>query len=187
MNLVADSMQYLLGINAEVYYSESPNYRYEKPIFGIHAQLDLFNLVEDVGAGVSVFQQIYTLDNRFNSFRTYNLYIHNFSNYSSRDSYFVYGFYGGVKRSEIEFENYKTSNIKKLTIHLPLIGFRFTSEQWGLDISWTQAENRKPVLAYELKFSNGNGIILRIGRINRGVITSIDSELYLLIGYEFFK
>jgi hypothetical protein len=56
-----------------------------------------------------------------------------------------------------------------------------------MDISWTQAENRKPILGYELKFRNSRGYIMRIGRVNRGVIIGIDSEMYLLIGYEFFK
>ncbi len=187
LSLSADPLQYIFGINAAVYYPEFPDYKYDEPIFGIQAQLDIFNLIDEVGIGGSTFQKVYSLDDRFSVFRSYNVYLHNFSYYSTRDSYFSYGFYGGVKRTEMNYENYKTLLYKDITIHLPLLGFRFASEQWGMDISWTQAENRKPILGYELKFRNSRGFIMRIGRVNRGVIIGIDSEIYLLFGYEFFK
>ena len=72
-------------------------------------------------------------------------------------------------------------------MHRPLLGFHFASEIWGMDISWSQAENRKPIIGYELKLRYYKGILMRIGRINRGVITGIDSEMYIFLGYEFFK
>ena len=187
INLTAGPMKYLFGINGGVYYPEYPQYEYENPNLGIQIQLDFFNLADIMGMGGSTFQKVYSFDERFSLIRTYSLYLHNFSNYSTRDSYFTYGFYGGVKRTEMNYENYKTLIKEHITTHLPLLGFRFASEQWGMDISWTQAENRKPILGYELKFRNSRGYIMRIGRVNRGVIIGIDSEMYLLIGYEFFK
>lgn len=187
MNLSATPMQYILGINAVAYYPEYPEYKYDKPVLGVQAQLDLFNLIGVAGIGSSTFQKVYTLDDRFSLLRTYNIYLHSFANYSTKDSYFTYGFYGGVKRTEINYEENITSNEMSIKIHRALLGFRFASERWGMDISWTQAENKKPLIAYELKFRNTKGIIMRIGRINRGVITSIKSEMYVLLGYELFK
>lgn len=187
VSLTANTLPYLLGISAETYYSESPDYTYDEPVLGAHIQLDLFNLIEDAGIGAATFQKLYTLDDSFNTFKTYDLYIHNFSYYSNKQSYFLYGFYGGVKRTEIEFENHKTANVENFTVHLPLIGFRFSSEKWGMEISWTQAKNRKPILSYELKFRNSNNMILRLGRVNRGVTSEIKSELYIRFGYELFN
>ncbi len=186
MHLIAAPMRYILGINAAVYYPEFQEYKYEEPILGVQAQLDIFNVIGVVGIGGSTFQKAYTLDERFDLLRSYNVYLHSFANYSTKDSYFTYGFYGGVKRTEMKFDD-KTSIKEDITIHMPLLGFRFASEIWGMDISWTQAENRKPILGYELKLRNSRGMIMRIGRINRGVISEIDSEMYLLLGYEFFK
>ncbi len=185
--LSADQMKYILGLNTAVYYPELPEYKFDEPILGLHAQLDLFNLIGVMGIGGSTFQKVYTLDDRFSTLRTYNAYLHSFSNYSTDDSYFTYGFYGGVKRTEIDYEYYKTSEEFSIAIHRALLGFRFASEKWGMDISWTQAENKKPILGYELKFRNSNGMIMRIGRINRGVVNSISSEMYLILGYELFK
>ena len=187
IHLVATPMQFILEINAAVYYPEFPEYKYNKPVLGIQTQLDIFNFIDIMGVGGSTIQKVYTLDNRFILLRSYNVYLHSFANYSTKDSYFTYGFYGGVKRSEIIYDDIKASIKDDITIHMPLIGFRFASEIWGMDISWTQAENRKPILGYELKLRNSRGLIMRIGRVNRGVISKIDSEMYLLLGYEFFK
>ena len=187
MNLSAAPMQYILGINAAAYYPEYTEYKYDEPVLGVQAQLDIFNLIGVTGIGSSTFQKVYTLDNRFSLLRTYNIYLHSFANYSTKDSYFTYGFYGGVKRTEINYEDHITSNEMSTKIHRALLGFRFSSEKWGMDIGWTQAENKKPILVYELKFRNSRGIIMRIGRINRGVITGIKSEMYVLLGYELFK
>jgi len=185
--LAADSMQYIFGLNAAAYYLEYPEYKYDQPILGLQAQLDIFNIVDIMGIGGATFQKAYSSDDRFSLLRSYNVYLHSFANYATKDSYFTYGFYGGIKRTEINYEDDKTSIKDEVTIHMPLLGFRFASEKWGMDISWTQAENRKPILGYELKFRNSNGMIMRIGRINRGVISGIDSEIYLFLGYEFFK
>ena len=187
MHLTAAPMQYIFGINAAAYYPEFPKYKYKEPILSVQAQLDIFNLIDVMGMGVSTFQKAYTLDERFSSLRSYNVYLHSFANYSTKDSYFTYGFYGGVKRTEMNYEDYNTSIKDNITIYMPLLGFRFASERWGMDISWTQAENRKPILGYELKLRNSRGMIMRIGRINRGVVSEIDSEMYLHLGYEFFK
>ena len=187
MNLNAAPMQYILGINAAAYYPEYPEYKYDEPVLGVQAQLDIFNLIGVAGIGSSTFQRVYTLDDRFSLLRTYNIYLHSFANYSTKDSYFTYGFYGGVKRTEINYEDHITSNEMSTKIHRALLGFRFSSEKWGMDISWTQAENKKPILVYELKFRNTRGIIMRIGRINKGVISGIKSEMYVLLGYELFK
>ena len=187
IHLAADKMKYIFDINAAAYYPEYQKYKYDEPVLGIQAQLDLFNLIDKMGIGGATFQKVYSLDDRFSLLRSYNAYLHSFANYSTEDSYFTYGFYGGVKRTEIIYDDTKASIKDDITIHLPLLGFRFASEIWGMDISWTQAENRKPILGYELKLRYSRGLIMRIGRINRGVISEIDSEMYLLIGYEFFK
>lgn len=186
MNLTAAPMQYILGINAAAYYPEFPEYKYDEPVLGFQAQCDLFNLIDKIGIGGATFQKIYTLDDKFSLLRSYSIYLHDFANYSTEDSYFTYGFYGGVKRTEMNYKNTRASE-SSLTIHRALLGFRFASEKWGMDISWTQAENRKPILVYELKFRNSRGMIMRIGRVNRGVISEINSEMYILFGYEFFK
>jgi len=185
--LSAGQMKYILDLNTAIYYPESPDYKFDEPVLGLHAQLDLFNLIGEIGIGGSTFQKVYSLDDRFSALRTYNAYLHSFSNYSTDDSYFTYGFYGGVKRTEVDYDYYKTSEKFSITHHRALLGFRFASEKWGMDISWSQAENKKTILGYEIKFRNSSGMIMRIGRTNRGVVNSISSEIYLFLGYEFFK
>lgn len=185
--LTANQMQYILGLNTAAYYPESPDYKFADPVLGLQAHLDLFNIIGIMGIGGSTFQKVYTLDDRFSKLRTYNGYLLSFDNYATDDSYFTYGFYGGIKRTEIDYEYYKTSEEFSITIHRALLGFRFASEKWGMDISWTQAENKNPILGYELKFRSSNGMIMRIGRVNRGIVKSIASEMYILLGYEFFK
>jgi len=187
INLAANELEYILGINAAAYYNEYPKYKYNEPVLGLQVQLDIFNIIDDMGIGGATFQKIYSFDDRFSLMRTYSIYLNNFSYYSTKDSYFTYGFYGGVKRTEINYEHYETLNETSITIHRPLLGFHFATEVWGIDISWTQAEDRKPIMGYELKLRNSKGILMRIGRINRGLIIGNDSEIYILLGYEFFK
>ncbi|NQT65559.1 MAG: hypothetical protein HQ554_05220 [FCB group bacterium] len=187
LNLAADEMDYIFGISAAVYYPEYQEYKYDEPVLGFQAQLDIFNIIDVMGIGGATFQKVYTLDDRFSLLRSYSIYMHDFANYSTKDSYFTYGFYGGVKRTEVNYKQYKISSERSLTIHRPLLGFHFASEIWGIDISWSQAEDRKPIIGYELKLRNSRGILMRIGRINRGPMVGINSEMYLLLGYEFFK
>ncbi|MDP8269606.1 MAG: hypothetical protein P9L97_12860 [Candidatus Tenebribacter davisii] len=187
IHLAANKMKYLIGINAAAYYPEYTKYKFDEPVFGVQVQCDLFNLIDFMGIGGSTFQKVYTLDDRFSLMRSYNIYLHNYANYSTKDSYFTYGFYGGIKRTELDYIYDKISAERSIIINKPLFGFHFASEKWGLNISWTQAENKKPILGYELKFRNTKNIIMRIGRINRGAVSNINSEIYILFGYEFFK
>ncbi|MCK4696582.1 MAG: hypothetical protein KAT74_12505 [Candidatus Cloacimonetes bacterium] len=102
-------------------------------------------------------------------------------------SYFMYGFFGGIRHTDLKYENYKTSENLELTMNRPLLGFHFSTEVWGFTISWTQAENRKPTLIYEIKFRNSRGIVLQIGRSNRGPINRVKSDFYFNVGYEVFR
>ena len=121
MHLTAAPMQYIFGINAAAYYPEFPKYKYDEPVLGVQAQLDIFNLIGVVGIGGSTFQKAYTLNDRFSLLRSYNAYLHSFANYATRDSYFTYGFYGGVKRTEINYEDFESSNENSIKIHMPLL------------------------------------------------------------------
>ncbi|MCF7858403.1 MAG: hypothetical protein K9N07_03650 [Candidatus Cloacimonetes bacterium] len=187
VDLVAEQMKYQLSLNTVVYYAKYPKYRLEQPIMGLQTQCYFFSIFEGVGIGGSSFQKVYSIDNRFKQLKTYSGYIHNFTSFTSRNSYFIYGFYGGIKRTEIEIEDSKISSEIRTTIHRPLIGFHYASEQWGMDVYWSQSENRRPILSYEIKLRNSNGILIRLGRINRGPISGIDSEIYLMFGYELFN
>jgi hypothetical protein len=98
----------------------------------------------------------------------------------------LWGFYGGVRNTKLEYIHYQTKLDTNLKMNRPLLGFKFTSESWGFDISWTQAENRKPILGYEVKLRGSTGMIFQIGRANRGPMIGADSDFHIYIGYEYF-
>ena len=58
IHLAADKMEYILGLNAAIYYTEYPEYKYDESIVGFQAQLDFFNLIDIMGIGGSTFQKI---------------------------------------------------------------------------------------------------------------------------------
>lgn len=186
-SLFSDVLNSRFIATCAAYYPQYPDYDYDRPILGLNFNAEVYNLMENFGIGGSTFLQIKSYDQYFQSRKTYDIYVHNFFNYRHEKSYFMYGFFGGIRRTDLEYENYKTSENLELTMNRPLLGFHFSSHAWGFTISWTQAENRKPTLIYEIKFRNPSGIIFQIGRSNRGPVSGVKSDFHFYMGYEVFR
>ena len=184
--LHADSVFLKAILSGAAYYPEYPDYDYDCPVLGGSIKADIFNIFTDLGVGGNVFYNIKSYDEHFQNLRRYDAYLHSFVNYRKDESYFLYGFFVGIRYTDLEYKNRKTKIDGELSMTRPLIGFHHSTEKWGMSLSWTQAENRKPILSYEVKFLSSNGLVLQIGRSNRGPLSDIDSELYIYAGYEFF-
>lgn len=185
--LFSKDMKFRLIGCGQAYYTDYENYHFEEPVQGLHLDLELFNLVYNYGVGGSAFFSLKSWDDRFNSYQFYDVYLHNYYAFTSEKRYFIYGFIGGFRNTKMEYIHYESELEKNLEMYRPLLGFHFSTEKWGMKTYWTQAENRKPVLGYELKFRSNIGLVAFIGRTNRGPITKADSEFYLRLGYEFFR
>jgi len=184
--LQADSVFMKAILSGAAYYPEYPDYDYDRPVLGGNIKADILNIFTEVGIGGNVFYNIKSYDEHFQNIRRYDAYLHNFINYRKDKSYFLYGFFVGIRHTDLEYTNRKTKIDQELSMTRPLTGFHFSTEKWGMSLSWTQAENRKPILGYELKFRSSNGLVLQIGRSSRGSLSDVGSELHSYTGYEFF-
>lgn len=184
--LHAESVFLKVILSGAAYYPEYPNYDYDHPVLGGDIKAEIFNIATDFGVGGNVFYNIKSYDEHFQNLRRYDAYLHNFANSRKDKSYFLYGFFAGIRYTYLEYTNRKTKIDRELSMTRPLIGFHHSTEKWGMSLSWTQAENRKPILNYELKFRSSNGLVFQIGRSNRGPLSDVGSELHIYAGYEFF-
>ena len=185
-SLFPESMSFRFTCSGAAYYPEYPDYNYDSPVTGCKFDAEIFNIIGKFGIGGSAFLHIRSYDKYFQSMKTYDAYIHNFDNYKGKDSYFIYGFYGGVQRTDLKYEDYETSQKFELLMTKPLLGFLFSTHQWGFTLTWTQTENEKPRLGYEAKFRDSSGVIFQIGRSNKGPIDGVKSDFHIYAGYEFF-
>ena len=185
-SLLSESLSFRFICSGAAYYPEYPDYDFDRPVTGCKFNADIFNIIGKYGIGGSAFLQIRSYDKYFQSMKTYNAYIHNFYNYYGKETYFIYGFFGGLLRTELKYENYKTFTTIELLLTKPLFGFHFSTHQWGLTLSWTQTEKDKPRLGYEVKFRDSSGVIIQIGRNNKGPIKGAKSDFHIYTGYEFY-
>ncbi|MFC1898262.1 hypothetical protein ACFLYJ_01695 [Candidatus Cloacimonadota bacterium] len=182
----AKNMGFKIASTGIGYYPEYTSYNYDSPVTGIRLNAEMYNLLEQAGVGGTFMFHLESYDHRIDFARFYDIYIHNFSNYLDGDKYLLWGFYGGIRFTKLDYIHYETKLDMSLNMNRPLLGFKFSSETWGFDISWTQAENRKPILGYEVKFRSSTGVIFQIGRSNRGPMNGAESDLHIYAGYEFF-
>jgi hypothetical protein len=183
----ASNLTYKLSVTSSLYYPEYTVYNYDEPLLGINLNAEFYNLLGKTGLGSSYLYQLKSYDNRVEYCSFADFYIHSLFATKGDAKYFLYGFYGGVRYSKLEFDHYKTQQSSTIKMSRPLLGFKFASHNWGIDFNWSQAENRKPILGYEVKFRNERGIIFQIGRRNRGPMIGAKSDFYFLAGYEFFN
>jgi hypothetical protein len=185
-SIFAKNMDFKIASTCTGYYPEYPSYSYDSPVTGMRFNAELYHLLDKAGVGGTFMFHLKSYDHRIETARFYDVYIHNFTSYLNDNEYLLWGFYGGVRFTKLDYEQYKTKLNKNLNMSRPLLGFKFASETWGFDISWTQAENRKPVLGYEVKFRSSTGVIFQIGRSNRGPMNKVESDFHIYAGYEFF-
>ncbi len=184
--LHAESVFLKVILSGAAYYSEYPDYDFDRPVLGSNIKAEIFNIATDFGVGGNVFYNIKSYDEHFQNLRRYDAYLHNFANYRKDKSYFLYGFFAGIRYTDLEYTNRKTKIDRELSMTLPLIGFHHSTEKWGMSLSWTQADNHKPILNYKLKFRSAKGLVFQISRSNRGPLSDVSSELHIYAGYEFF-
>ncbi|NQV17889.1 MAG: hypothetical protein HQ534_05025 [Armatimonadetes bacterium] len=185
-SLFPESLSFRFICSGAAYYPEYPDYDYDSPVTGCKFDAEIFNIIGNFGIGGSAFLQIRSYDKYFQSMKIYDAYIHHFDSYQGKDSYFIYGFFGGVQRTDLKYEDYKTSQKFELLMTKPLLGFHFSTHQWGFTLTWTQTENEKPRLGYEVKFRDSSGVIFQIGRSTKGPIEGAKSDFHIYTGYEFF-
>jgi len=185
-SLFPESLSFRFICSGAAYYPEYPDYDYESPVTGCKFNAEIYNIFFKFGIGGSAFLQIRSYDKYFQSMKIYDAYLHHFDSYQGKNSYFIYGFFGGLQRTDLKYENYKTSQKFELLMTKPLLGFHFSTHQWGLTLTWTQTEREKPRLGYEVKFRDSSGVIIQIGRSTKGPIEGAKSDFHIYTGYEFF-
>lgn len=182
----SQELKFKLDSSTALYYTEYSSYHWDEPLTGLHLNAEAYNLSGKIGIGATGFYSIASSDNHFDVIQIYDGYIHYFTALSNENKYFVYGFYGGVRYVKLEYYPRNVSYEEKEEFIRPLIGFKFADELWGFNVTWSQANDRKPILGYEVKFRNSSGWIMKVGRRNRGFISDVDSDVFFHLGYEFY-
>jgi len=175
-----------LIFTSAAYYPEYPDYDYDSPVLGFNANADIMNVYNSVGIGGSCFYKLTTYNDYFLDLQYYEAYLHNFFNYEDKPGYFIYGFFAGVKKTDLLYWDYKNKEKYNVEMIRPLLGFHFASNNWGITFKWTQTENKKPKLEYGLKFKNSIGLTVQIGMSNKGPIKGVKTDFHIYAGYEFF-
>lgn len=173
-------------LTSAFYYPAYPDYDFESPVIGANLNLDILDLYEGYGIGGSIFYQISSYHNYFQDLRTYEIYLHNFINDSDKDSYFIYGFFAGIKQTDLYYEDYRENYNIDLFMIRPLIGFHYSNPNWGTTLKWTQRDNKKSRFEYELKYRNPTGLIFQIGGSFKGPVQGAKSDFHIYAGYEFY-
>ncbi len=186
-SLYSDVVKYRINGYVESYYPKYPEYYLGEPVMGLKVNVEFFNFFKGLGCGGSAQITAKSYDKYFQDRRVYDAYIHSFSNFRKDDSYFIYGFLGGIKCSELKYEDHITHLDNEVRMIRPLLGFHFSTHVWGFSILWTQAENLKPCLGTEVKYRSTSGVFFQIGRYYRGPVSGVKADISFLIGYEFFK
>lgn len=184
--LEANKVKFRFIGSGESYFTAYKEYHYDEPMLGAHINAELLNIFDQYGLGGSVFYDLKSYDDRFDTYKFYEIYLHNYYAFTDKKHYFIYGFFAGFRKTQISYIHHNTNEFNDLDMSRPLFGFHYSTENWGMKMFWTQAENRKPVLGYELKLRSSVGLVTHIGRTNRGPIDNAGSEFYLRIGYELF-
>lgn len=187
ISLFGDNLKFRIIGSTETYATSYKRFHYDEPLVGAHLSAEIFNLVNNYGLGGSAFYNLKSFDDRFDSYKYYDIYLHNYYTYTNNKNYFIYGFFGGFRNTMMDYVHIDDGNAESLNMIRVILGFHYSTENWGMKTYWTQAENRKPVLGYEVKYRSSIGLVVHIGRTNRGPISKADSEFYLQLGYEFFR
>lgn len=182
---VARSLSLRGIITSAAYYPSYPKYQFNSPVIGFNAKVDILNIYEYWGIGGSAFLKIVSYHNYFQNLQYYRLYIHRFWNIKTKDSYFLHGFFTGIKQTNLEYEDYKTHLNAEVFMTRPLFGYHFSTEIFGASLSWTQTENHRSKWEWEIKSRNSYGLILQIGGSLKGPISGMKSDLHICTGYEF--
>ncbi len=182
---VTHSLSFRGTITSSAYYPCYPKYHFNSPVIGFDAKLDILNIYEYWGVGSSAFLKIVSYHTYFQNLHYYRFYIHRFWNTKTEDSYFLHGFFAGLKQTNLEYEDYKTHRKAEVFMTRPLLGYHFSTEVFGGSLSWTQTENRQPKWEWEIKSRNSLGIILQVGGSLKGPVSGVKSDFHVFTGYEF--
>jgi len=184
--LEAKPIKLRMNFGAGMYYPKASKFVIGNSLLNVQAGFDVLNLVDFWGIGGSSLLNFHSFDPTIKKLYRFDLYFHRFWNSSQEKSFFIYGFFSGLRQTNIVFED-EESLENKIYFSRPLIGFVFSSEIWGSRICWTQTENRKSKWETEFISKNSKGIIVILGWSFRGAIDRIKSEFYFNLGYEIFK
>ena len=168
------------------YFPQYEKYKFDSPNIILNADIDIFNITDDWGIGGNTMCKFSGSKKQFISMQTYDLYAHKFWNMFTPNSYFLHGFFGGIKNTNLYYRHHSTNQRSKLKMIRPLVGYRFSSEIWGFTVGWTQSEQKKSVWEYELKYREKSGGIMQIGGSLKGPIDNMKSGVYITFGYEFY-
>ena len=97
LSLQANPVFLKAALTGVAYYPEYPDYDFDRPMLGGNIKTDIFNIFSNQGIGGSVFYKIKSYDEHFQNLRRFDAYLHNFVNYRKDKSYFLYGFFVGIR------------------------------------------------------------------------------------------
>ncbi len=184
--LFANEAMMRLELLLNSYIPEYKSIRFNEPIWAFEGNADIINLAENFGIGGGANLSFQSYHRYISEKKHYDLYFHNFWNTYKRDNYFIYGFYFGARQNDITFRDPGEYHQIRTQFYRFLAGFEFANENWGFEVKATQSEAKKMIFAIETKYRRDNRLIFRAGSSTRGPISGIKSEIYFMMGYEFF-
>jgi len=184
--LEAKPIKFKTDFSAGMYYPKTPKFVIGNSLLNVRADFAILNLVDYWGIGGTASLDYYSFDPKIDKMNQFDIYLHRFWNSSQEKSFFIYGFFSGVRQTNLVFEDDESLQ-HKLYFARPFVGINFASEIWESRVFWTQTENRKSKWNTELITKNPSGIFILMGWSFNGPIDKIKSEYYLNLGYELFK
>jgi len=184
--LYADEAMMRLELMVNGYYPEYKKFHFNQPIWSFEGYGDIINLAENFGIGAGANISFKSYQTYIVEKKHYDFYMHNFWNTYKEDDYFIYGFYFGGRQFDYLAQEPGDYNEVQIRFFRFLAGFEFANEDWGFEIKATQSESHKMIFSSEVKYRRNNRLILKLGSSNRGALKGMKSEMYFLLGYEFF-
>ena len=181
----SEPVSFRSALFSSAYYPKYKKYKFNEPLIGIKFDLEIYNMFEYFGVGGSANISLVSLHNKVAKYQTYKAYVHRFWNVREDKSFFLHGFYAGIKQTNISYDDYDTSLNHDIYMSRPALGYNVQSEVWGFNVCWTLNEEEKTKWEYEVIFRNNSGIVMLIGGSINGTIPGMKSEFFIYSGYEY--
>ena len=95
-----------LTLTTGSYYPKYTDYIFESPVIILNIDTDIFNITDDWGIGGGAMCKFWGSKKQYISFQSYDLYTHKYWNTFSPHSYFIHGFFGGIKNTNLLYRHH---------------------------------------------------------------------------------
>lgn len=186
-SLKANSINGRISLTSAGYY---PDYTWDSAIWGFYMRMDLFDLFGGFGIGGSVFQSIKWFNKSAQDLSSYELYIHRFQTISYegdswfKSKYLLHGPFFGLKWTDLYYLTPMMEEPSQIRMCRPEIGYEIATDYLGAIIKWTQDEEKKSRMQYELKLSS-YGAIFQVGGDLQRKVFGVPSDFHFYSGMEF--